>query len=54
MDIKVTTKSVGAYCNEDDWVVATWKKWSNTDGTKMEDTSESGDGRPAIFKVGHF
>lgn len=54
MKVDITNKSTGAYCNEDDWVVATWKKWSGTDGTKMEDTKEVGDGRPAVFKVGHF
>ena len=54
MDLKIEKKGVGAYCNEDDYVVAHWKKWSKTDGTKMEDTKESGDGRPAVFKVGHF
>jgi FKBP-type peptidyl-prolyl cis-trans isomerase len=54
MTIDITTKVKGPYCAEDDYVVATWKKWNGTDGTKMEDVKESGDGRPAVFKVGHF
>jgi len=54
MNVKVTKKSVGKYCDENDYVVAHWKKWSETDGTKMEDTKEVGDGRPAVFRVGHF
>lgn len=47
-------KHMGAFCQENDYVVAHWKKYSNTDGTKMEDTKETGDGRPAVFRVGHF
>jgi hypothetical protein len=54
MTIKVLEKGSGKFCSPDDFIVAHWKKWSNTDGTKMEDTRESGDGRPALFKVGHF
>jgi hypothetical protein len=54
MNVNVTKKSVGKYCDENDYVVAHWKKWSETDGTKMEDTKEVGDGRPAVFRVGHF
>ena len=54
MDVKITTKVKGPYCAEDDYVVATWKKWNGTDGTKMEDTTEHADGLPAVFRVGHF
>ena len=54
MKIKITHKEKGPYCQEGDYVVGTWKKWSGTDGTKMEDVTESGDGRPAVFMVGHF
>lgn len=54
MSLKITKKEKGPYCAEDDYVVAYWKKWNGTDGTKMEDVSESGDGRPAVFRVGHF
>jgi hypothetical protein len=54
MSIKITTKEKGPYCQEDDYVVARWKKWNNEDGTKMEDVKETGDGRPAVFRIGHF
>ena len=54
MTVDITKKEKGSYCAEDDYVVGYWKKWNGTDGTKMEDVKESGDGRPAVFKVGHF
>jgi|TARA_B110001450_G_C17578999_1_gene464080 FKBP-type peptidyl-prolyl cis-trans isomerase len=54
MKVNITTKSKGPYCSENDFVVATWKKWNGTDGTKMEDVKEKGDGRPAVFRVGNF
>jgi|TARA_B110000285_G_C15048107_1_gene575455 hypothetical protein len=54
MTVDITKKDKGPYCAEDDYVVGYWKKWNGTDGTKMEDVKESGDGRPAVFKVGHF
>jgi len=54
MTVDITDKKIGAYCEEDQYVVGTWKKWNSTDGTKMEDVKESGDGRPAVFKIGHF
>ena len=54
VDIHKDTAAHGPYCAEDDYVVGTWKKWNGTDGTKMEDVKESGDGRPAVFKLGHF
>jgi len=54
MTVDITKKSKGPYCAEDDYVVGYWKKWNGTDGTKMEDVKESADGRPAVFKVGHF
>lgn len=56
MKIKIhpKTKGKGPYCAEDDMLVGYWKKWNGTDKTKMEDVKESGDGRPAIFMVGHF
>ena len=54
VDIHKETVTKGPYCAEDDYVVGHWKKWNSTDGTKMEDTKESGDGRPAVFKLGHF
>ena len=39
---------------QDGFVVGYWKKSNGTDGTKMEDVKEIGDGRPAVFMVGHF
>jgi len=54
MTVDITKKFIGEYCAEDDYVVGYWKKWNGTDGTKMEDVKESGDGRPAVFKLGHF
>ena len=54
MNVKITTKQKGPYCSEDDYVVGYWKKWNGTDGTKMEDVKETGDGRPAVFKLGAF
>jgi hypothetical protein len=54
MSVTINTHVKGPYCAEDDFVVGYWKKWNGTDGTKMEDVKESGDGRPAVFKVGHF
>jgi len=52
--LEITHKSEGPYCAEADYVVGYWKKWNGTDGTKMEDVKESGDGRPAVFRVGNF
>ena len=56
MTVKIHPKTVtkGPYCAEDDYVVGYWKKWNGTDGTKMEDVKENGDGRPAVFRLGHF
>ena len=54
MKVKVKKPVKGPYCAEDEYVVGYWKKWNGTDGTKMEDVKESGDGRPAVFKIGHF
>ena len=54
MKFEVTTKHEGGFCSQDDYVVGYWKKWNGTDGTKMEDVKEHGDGRPAVFKIGHF
>lgn len=54
MGFTITKKAEGAYCNEGEYVVGYWKKWNGTDGTKMEDVKESGDGRPAVFMLGHF
>jgi len=54
MNVKITTKAKGPYCTEGDFVVASWKKWNGTDGTKMEDTTEHADGLPAVFRTGHY
>lgn len=54
MDVKITKKNPGKYCTENDFVIGYWKKYNGTDGTKMEDVKEHGDGRAAVFRVGHF
>lgn len=54
MKLEITHKAEGPYCAENDFVVGYWKKYNGTDGTKMEDVKEHGDGRPVVFRVGHF
>ena len=54
MTVKITHKTEGPYCAENEFVVGYWKKYNGTDGTKMEDVKEHGDGRPVVFRVGHF
>jgi FKBP-type peptidyl-prolyl cis-trans isomerase len=56
MTVKIHPETIvkGPYCSEGDYVVGYWKKWNGTDGTKMEDVKETGDGRPVIFRLGSF
>lgn len=52
---KLTKKSVGHYCDVDDWLVLRYKMWSQEDGTLLEDTDAATESKePVIALVGRY
>lgn len=52
---KLTKKSIGDYCKEDDWLILRYKMWSQEDGTLLEDTDAASETHePVIALVGRY
>lgn len=55
IDFKLTKKSIGQYCSQDDWLILRYKMWSQEDGTLLEDTDAKTEYHdPVVAIVGKY